>query len=315
MLRSVLTTLLLSLGVACAYAQANPTQDASPAFDIDLGEDVGSASAAASGVQSGVAIGGGAPRIASSKAPIKSVSAAKRSGPVSRVEFDRRPVRVALEIGREQMITFRGPVLFHVPKEAEGLIRVQTIGRTAFVTAVAPVDVRVIAEDIEIDRLQIPVDLVAQPETKASSDELEVFVKGQRGDKETGFAAADAPATAPPDMAALTRYAAQMLYAPRRLMPAAAGIRQVPVSTAPVPGLYRSTSVVTTPIAAWRAGNLYVTAVRFTNRSSQADIDLDGLRGHWLAATAQHNRLGASGQESDTTAVYLICDKPFEACR
>ncbi|MBW8833508.1 MAG: DUF3438 family protein, partial [Burkholderiales bacterium] len=45
------------------------------------------------------------------------------------------------------------------------------------------------------------------------------------------------------------------------------------------------------------------------------DIDLQEMRGRWLAATAQHSRLLAAGSDWDTTTVYLVCDRPFDACR
>jgi integrating conjugative element protein (TIGR03749 family) len=117
-------------------------------------------------------------------------------------------------------------------------------------------------------------------------------------------------------MVALTRYAAQSLYAPRRLVPATAGVRPLPVAALPVEGLYRGGRIQMTPIGAWRSGSLYLTAVRATNRSERAqDLDLQELRGHWLAATAQHTRLLGAGSDSDTTTLYLVCDRPFEACR
>jgi hypothetical protein len=67
---------------------------------------------------------------------------------------------------------------------------------------------------------------------------------------------------------------------------------------------------------AWRAGGLYVTAVKLTNRTDQPQIlDPRDLRGSWLTATFQHNRLLAAGSEADTTAVYLISARPFAASR
>jgi hypothetical protein len=60
---------------------------------------------------------------------------------------------------------------------------------------------------------------------------------------------------------------------------------------------------------------LYVTAVRVTNQSAiPLELQLEQLRGRWLAATAQHGRLGASGSQTDTTALYLVCDRAFESC-
>ena len=113
----------------------------------------------------------------------------------------------------------------------------------------------------------------------------------------------------------LTRFAAQQLYAPARLVQDQPGIVRVPVMREPVNLLYGG-AIDATPLVAWRAGSLYVTAVKLTNRSDQPQtLDPRNLRGTWLTATFQHNRLLAAGNEADTTAVYLISARPFEATR
>lgn len=257
----------------------------------------------------------------SAKAPTAAgvPAAVSASDNTRRVEFNRRPIPVALQLGRERLVTFPGPVLLHVQPGLENMVRLQTIGRTVYVTALATFDspLRIVAEDLERDSRMYPVDLLARKGTVVAADEIEIH-----GVAAPSPAATGTPSSAPraesaeaPDMVALTRHASLMLYAPTRLLPASASIRQVPVTLAPVPGLYRGAQLITTPIAAWRSGNLYVTAVRFTNQGAPLELAMDELRGQWLAATAQHNRLGAKGAESDTTAVYLVCDKPFEACR
>ena len=95
-------------------------------------------------------------------------------------------------------------------------------------------------------------------------------------------------------------------------MPNTPGVVAIPVQDAPV-GLLRGGGVEAVPVAAWKAGLHYVTAVRLTNHSAKAVIlDPRELRGAWLAATFQHNRLLPSGADEDTTAVYLISDRPFD---
>lgn len=86
----------------------------------------------------------------------------------------------------------------------------------------------------------------------------------------------------------------------------------MPVSTEPV-NLVRGNHVEAIPVAAWKAGRYYVTAVKVTNRNSKALVlDPRELRGAWLAATFQHNRLLPAGSDADTTAVYLVSDRPFD---
>lgn len=311
----------------CMSAHAQDRAASAPAsgIEIELGDLSGQGQPQARpspGAQPAAGQAGPSPRSANRGKQHSAPGAAMQASPtsdmqdgVSRVTFNRRPIPVSLQVGREKLISFPGPVVLHVPAGAESTVRLQTIGRTVYATALAPFgSFRIIAEDLERDGRQFPVDLIARQGTVSASDEIEIHAPtANSGPPAQTSARAEAE---PTDMVALTRYASQMLYAPSRLMPASSAIRQVPVKVAPVPGLYRGSVVITSPIAAWRTGSLYVTAVRVTNATADAmELDLDQLRGQWLAATAQHNRLGPRGSEADTTALYLVCDKPFEACR
>ena len=247
-----------------------------------------------------------------------------------RIVFRQAPVRLVLPVNRERLVSFPGTVALHTPEGFESLVRVTVIERTAYLTALTPFgSLRVVAEDLATGR-QIPLDLVADARAKVSMSPAEVFVAGVgaaapgsvSGESPSATAGgratarAEPPAPPPLDMVGLTRYAAQQLYAPTRLIPSVAGVRQMPLATTPVADLYRGWGLETTPIGAWRSGQLYVTAVRFSNlRQQPLDLDLQELRGQWLGATAQHLRLLSAGSDWATTTVYLVCDRPFDACR
>jgi len=235
-----------------------------------------------------------------------------------RIVFRRAPVRIELPLNRERFVTFPAPVALHTPEGFDSLVKVQVIDRTAYVKAAGPFEsIRVVAEDLTNGR-QIPIDLVAARDATASARPVEIFMPSSPSANDVTSKASESPPEAPDslDLVGLTRHAAQSLYAPRRLVPAHPGVRQVQVTPVAVQGLYRGWRVETTPIGAWRSGQLYVTAVRFTNQGTNPlDIDLQEMRGQWLAATAQHTRLLAAGSPWATTTVYLVCDRPFDACR
>jgi integrating conjugative element protein (TIGR03749 family) len=112
---------------------------------------------------------------------------------------------------------------------------------------------------------------------------------------------------------ALTRYAAQQHYAPARLLSIVPGIVRTPVTQRPFE-LVMGGQVDAVPVAAWRAGLHTVTAVKLSNKTRHPVVlDPRQLRGSWLTATFQHNRLLPSGDDADSTAVYLVSDRPFEA--
>ncbi|EPD42964.1 integrating conjugative element protein [Delftia acidovorans CCUG 274B] len=244
------------------------------------------------------------------------------SGPAERTVFAREPVRVNLTVGQERLVTLPSDALLHVPSDISAVARIESIGGTIYVTALVPfVPIRIVAELVDSGQ-QIPMDLVAvadKPARATSKGELQVSViepgsvpnPSPRSAEEVTSAAAGAGI----DMVQLTRHAARQLYAPRRLANAAPGVMQVAVSTDPVPALLRGAHVDAAPVGQWKGGALYVTAVRITNKSRFAlEVPLESVRGRWIAATAQHGRLGPAGSDTDTTAIYLVCERSFESC-
>jgi len=290
---------------------------------VDLGENIASTSTTADAAASSAAGNGLQTASASRNATSPALRAAQgaRVGAVRRVTragaagieravFEREPVRVTLPVGRERLITLPATAALHVPTDIEQVARIEVIDRTMYVTAMVPfLPIRIVAELIDSGQ-QIPMDFVADRTTAASTAELEVSVVDSKG------AGDDASPQHPSaDMVELTRHAARQLYAPRRLAWASSGVNQVGVSTTPVPGLIRGVDADIVPLGQWKAGRLYVTAVRVTNRSKfPLEVPLEQVRGRWIAATAQHGRVGPAGTETDTTAVYLVCDRSFEAC-
>ena len=243
----------------------------------------------------------------------------RRSAPSNahRIEhtlFDRRPVAVTLRVDQERLVRLPFPVMLEVPPELTGVLEAQMIEDTAYLTALEPIKrSRVLAHALDGSAV-IPLDIHASDKGDAKP-ELEVHYPSAESAGATGGASADQPEPARPDMVQLTRHAAQALYSPRRLLRPLPGVRQVALSRSPV-ALYRDAKVITAPLGAWTSGELFVTAVRFSNASSEAlELDMERLRGRWIAATPQHWRLHARGSEADTTVVYLVSAHAFDAIR
>lgn len=262
-------------------------------------------------------------RAAAARATLRSVGpaplAAVSASPAERTVFAREPVRVNLTVGQERLVTLPAEALLHVPNDIESVARVESIGGTLYVTALVPfTPIRIVAELVDSGQ-QIPLDLVAS-KSALGAGELQVSVvePGTVAQPSSPEAQAAAAAQAPApeiDMVQLTRHAARQLYAPRRLASPLPGVNQVPVAHDPVTALLRGANVQAVPVGQWKAGALYVTAVRVTNQSRYPlELPLESLRGRWIAATAQHGRIGAAGSDTDTTALYLVCERSFESC-
>ncbi len=237
---------------------------------------------------------------------------------IERVLFKHAPVRVSLKTGQERILHFPNPVVLHLPEGEVTLFQpLDVIDRTIYITATTAFPrIRAIVEDLTTGQM-IPLDLQSSNDAIASS-ELQIFTApiGTGPEYKNSIASDENEGEHKVDMVTLTRYASRMLYAPRRLMPQIAGIQQVKVTVRPVIGLYPRANIETTPIGAWRSEDLFVTAVKFVNRGkTPIDIALDEMRGRWVSVTAQHGRLGPAGSEEDTTAVYLVSERPFEESR
>ena len=230
-----------------------------------------------------------------------------------RMQWRKTPIPITLSVGEERMVHFRRPVSVGLPATLESVLRTQTVNGTVYLMAKAAFgSTRVIVREIDMGQTYL-FDLSASPSNGTTSGNTApiVVTLDEVGSAENRLA--ETGSSAQHGYVSLTRFAAQQLYAPMRLLSSVPGIVRVPIqreSVALVPG----NSVEAKPLVAWRAGHLYVTAVKLTNRSAKAQtLDPRTLRGAWLSAAFQHARLLPAGDEADTTAVYLVSAQPFRA--
>jgi len=110
----------------------------------------------------------------------------------------------------------------------------------------------------------------------------------------------------------LTRFAIQALYSPERVQEIPEGIYRTPMQSQKTIPLFYGASVEAHPIASWRGGNLYVTAVELKNLLNQpVTLGFSKLLGHWQTASFYpKNELAARNQHESTT-VFLVSDYPF----
>ena len=233
-------------------------------------------------------------------------------GMTERIVWNRTPIAVTLAVGEERLLHFPDSVSVGVPQALAPLLRSQSINGTLYLLAQAPFDAtRVMVRSDNEGPLYV-LDISAQAPDPASPPRpaIQVMVENPAHDEQTSETAR-AP-EAQWGYVALTRYAAQQLYAPARLLVFTPGIVRVPVKPAPI-DLIRGGQVEAVPVAAWLAGLHTVTAVRLHNISQQPVVlDPRELRGPWLTATFQHNRLLPAGSDADATAVYLVSDRPVD---
>jgi integrating conjugative element protein (TIGR03749 family) len=234
------------------------------------------------------------------------------SDTTERIVWTKSPIAVTLTVGEERLLHFPDSVSVGVPQALAASLRSQSINGTLYLLANAPFDATRLMVRSEHEGPLYVLDVAAQAHDPAIPPRpaVQILVDNPVTD--------DTSIDTTPLSAvhwgyvALTRYAAQQLYAPARLLDFTPGIVRVPVNQQPI-DLVRGGHVEAVPVAAWRAGLHTVTAVKVRN-TTQEPVVLDPreLRGPWLTATFQHNRLLPAGSEADATAVYLISDRPFD---
>lgn len=238
-----------------------------------------------------------------------------------RVVWNKAPIVIPLVVGEERLVHFPDSVSIGLPQSLTPLLRSQSINGTLYLLARQAFEPTRVMVRSETDGPIYVLDISAAPGGVDSGSLPDVQVLLQASQKPPQDLSEDAGADQSTSdkqsqslgYAALTRYAAQQLYAPTRLIPQQPGVVAIPVNPEPV-DLVVGGKIEAVPVAAWKAGLRYVTAVKLINRTqSSVVLDPRELRGSWLAATFQHNRLLPAGSEADTTAVYLVSDRRFDA--
>jgi len=232
-----------------------------------------------------------------------------------RIEWRHEPITVLLGVDAERRISFPSPVKVGLPANVNEVLRTQILDNTVYWKALAPFTVtRVSIVDIASGQTFL-IDLKAD-KSGASSEPIEIRLATEdatQSDTPDTEKAASAP---PVTLAGLTRFASRQSFAPSRMLRETPGIWRVRLgSSEPVRlvGGKQAGAIEAVPLAAWRSRDFFVTTVRLRNvTSTPLTFDPRTLRGQWIAATPQHGRLAAMGDEADTTAVYLISARPFE---
>ncbi len=254
--------------------------------------------------------------------PPASTAAAPTPAPIEHLRWSGTPIPLALPVGVDRVVRFPSDVRVGPPGKLSERLQVTSADGAVYFRALAAFEPTLVLVQetenpgrtfsfqlrAEQGASTTPVEIVApQEDTRDASVSLEGSLDAEVAPlpKQYGYVA-------------LTRFAAQQLYAPERLLNAIEGVYQVPLPDRGPVALIRTGAVLgeveATPLAS-RADEtgLTITAVRLRNRTHRAVV-LDprtALRGEWLAATFQHARLFPAGHEADTTAVYLISARPF----
>nr|WP_308738035.1 TIGR03749 family integrating conjugative element protein [Serratia fonticola] len=247
--------------------------------------------------------------------------------PVAAVElmkWERIPLQVPLTVGQERIVFVNKNVRVGFPPELNGKLRVQSTGGAVYLQAnSAFATTRLQLQDVENGELILlditasegkqirePVSLVYQGEVSSATASNKTSVSNDENATPLGKTSAKegAPRVTTPVPIALTRYAAQSLYAPLRTLEALPGVHTISHGlSATITSLLPTEPVTVRPLAAWGVQGYNVVALKLTNqRSGKVVLDPRRLQGNFYSATFQHRWLGAAGTPEDTTTLYLV---------
>lgn len=242
--------------------------------------------------------------------------------------WERIPLAVPLIVGAERIIFVDQNIRVGVPKSLTGKLRIQSTGGSLYLMASEPIaPTRLQLQNVSSGEI-ILVDIAAAPAkpNQAALEPIRIVAESDQskrygqtakraskpstkssGSNESGETS---PATSQetPVPVVITRYAAQMLYAPLRTVEPVKGISPVRISKRlDLSSLAPTYPVKASVLGAWRMANYWVTAVKLENTSTgHLVLDPRELMGDFVAATFQHPYLGVKGEPSDTTVAYLV---------
>ena len=258
---------------------------------------------------------------------IKISGAQQEQSAFERIFWNKTPVSITLKTGSERLIHFPSMVRVKPPKETTSDdLKVTVVDNVVYLKAL---------NDFPMGRMNVQafnhkagsfeggviylLDLSAQ--RQGGTEQIKIIDKTHSTLTATTLLeqspnaltqAISLPQLPNVDMVELVRYVAQQLYAPERLMPSHPAIYQTPLRVKFLKSLYRGGELQATPLASWKGGGLYVTAVKLQNQTHlPLTLDPRLFRGQWRSRTLQHTGLSRYQSEADTTTVYLVSDRPF----
>lgn len=228
-----------------------------------------------------------------------------------KVVWDKTPIKVILKPNTEKMVVFpSSSVRAKIPAAiASSLSTLSVNGVIYWEASEEFTDKRILVQDVATQKT-IVIHLSSN-EQQGTDEQVTVLFSEAKTESSTS-ASHEKQESTRHGYETLTRVAAQHLYAPERLIHVPEGMHRINVAQESDTHLIRGHITEMTPIISFSNAGLYITAVKLVNKQKEkAILDPRDIRGKWLAATFQHATLGAAGEITDTTAVYLISDRPF----
>ena len=243
------------------------------------------------------------------------------------VRWERTPIPLRLEVGRERMVVFPSGGEVGLPRALveSGALRVDIVNDTGYWNAYAPFEVHRVPVRLA-DGTTVLFDVSAGAAAAGGGGGTLRVVRP--GDAAEASGADDPPGAAEGErVLRLIRFAVQQDYAPARVAAALPGAVRAEVAVdGDLARLYRhedAARLKVAPRAAWRALGLHVTGLEFVNTADApvrldprllqhaAGVEVNGFGRRFVAAGWLAAELAPAGRPGSATMVYVVTRRPF----
>lgn len=249
-------------------------------------------------------------------------SSGSKETPPEHIVWNQTPIAVKLPIGIERMVHFSEAVQVGYDKTilTDEKIRIQNNSGTLYLLAKQIFSIERIQVKLQNGKI-ILLDISAEkgasrtPLSVVTSEEKSMIPSISVSSEHTSLAEDHVDPIQPISITpiTLTRFAAQQLYAPQRLLTQSDSMYRIPMHAKKTVNLVLDGSVIAMPLASWRGGNQFVTAILLRNNLPHSLVlHPQNLCGHWQTTTFfPQNQLAPSGEMKDSTTVFLVSHRPF----
>ena len=260
---------------------------------------------------------------------------------VQHVLWNKNIIPIQIPIGKEKIIEVCAPsdnpsectslpLTPYLPQNeiSSGILKWINNAGTLYLTATKPFANKL--TELKINNRAGDVILLRLSATKSADDNrIEIMLPNAKSGNNSVSNNSSNKGQEDKSLGTMIRWVAQQLYAPKRLLTQPGWIFRIPMHTNRFVPLYRGAVVSSMPLASWRAGNYYISAVLLRNvlKNQRVYLKHNMIRGKWIAISFfrqsfqqsfKQDRLHPSiltpaRTDRDSTTAILISTVSFDA--
>ena len=228
------------------------------------------------------------------------------------IVWKRAPIKITLPVGKERFVTFPKEVQFGYNTNLlpSSILQLENDNQTLYLYAKKSFATQ--RTEAKLSNGEI---VLLDINAKSKADDNPIDIVLPKTEKSVDGGVSQDVSQLSCNYVTLTRFAVQQLYAPQRLLKESMSITRFPMNTKHSVALFYDGSVSAMPLASWRGGDYYVTALLIKNLLNQPlRLDPRLLCGDWKTATFYPQTTlapRATPINKDTSTLFVVSNRPF----